>query len=185
MLTHNEIWRPVKGYEGLYEVSNYGRVKSLNYLNTKTEKILVSMPLKKGKKYLRVTLSKNGKAKTFQIHRLVAFAFPDAMRTAWFEGATEINHIDEDPSNNYVDPQNPENSNLEWCTHTYNINYGARKEKFSNAVRKPVGQYKNGVLIRIENSESDYAKYGYKIAHISACCRGVEKTYKGFEFRFL
>jgi hypothetical protein len=103
-----EIWKPIKDYEN-YEVSNLGRVKSLNYHRENREKIL--KPLKHRDGYLLVVLYKSGKRKHFQIHRLVAQAFilnP--------ENKPCINHIDCNPSNNCV-------SNLEWCTPKENIQY--------------------------------------------------------------
>ena len=68
-----EIWKDIIGYEGRYQVSNLGRVKSLNYNNTNKEKIL--KPKKENNGYLRVNLSKNGKAKMYSVHRLVAIVY--------------------------------------------------------------------------------------------------------------
>ncbi len=103
-----EIWKPIRGYEG-YEVSNLGRIKSLNYNHTGCEKIL--KPVNDGKGYLKVFLFKNGKRKNFQIHRLVAQTFipnPDNKPC--------VNHIDCNPSNNCI-------NNLEWCTYKENTQY--------------------------------------------------------------
>ena len=104
-------WRPVIEYEGLYQVSSLGRVKSLkdNHNNTR-EKILRQVKLKNG--YLVVNLWKGGKYKTCLVHRLVATAFldnPNNFRC--------VNHKDENKENNIV-------SNLEWCTYQYNNTYG-------------------------------------------------------------
>lgn len=110
-----EQWRPIEGYEGLYEVSNLGRVKSLGNDKNRKEKILRPVMTKKG--YLQLFLSKEGKAKRFFVHRLVAQAFiPNP------EGLPQINHKDENPSNNRVE-------NIEWCDCKYNINYGTHKER--------------------------------------------------------
>ena len=115
----SEEWRPIEGYEGLYEVSSYGRVRSLDRYdsNNHFRKGKVLSPVKNKDGYLQVNLCCNGKYKMFLVHRLAAQAFipnPDNL--------PEINHKDENPGNNNVD-------NLEWCTRKYNINYGSRKDK--------------------------------------------------------
>ena len=116
-----EIWKDIEGYEGLYQVSNKGRIKSLNRIDSRghkvNEKILSSKPNNKG--YLRVHLYKNGKRKPFSVHRLVAIAFiPNP------NNLLEVNHKDENKENNTVD-------NLEWCDRKYNANYGGRNERAS------------------------------------------------------
>ena len=114
-----EIWKPVVGYEGLYEVSSYGRVRSLDRYDSRNHfckgKILKLQTAGRG--YLSVELSSNGKTKKFLVHRLVAEAFitnPDNL--------PEVNHINEDKTNNRVD-------NLEFCNHKYNVNYGTRTDR--------------------------------------------------------
>ena len=98
-----EVWKDIKGYEGLYQVSNLGNVKSL-----KTNKNLY---YSKSRNYLRVGLNKNGVRRGFSIHRLVAQAFiPNPKNKPC------VNHKDCNPKNNCVD-------NLEWCTHKYNNSY--------------------------------------------------------------
>ena len=120
----NEVWKSVKGYESLYEVSNMGRVRNAK------GKIL--SPQKRQHGYLCVQLhGKGGHAtrnmKTFSIHRLVAEAFiPNP------NGLEEVNHLDEDKANNMVD-------NLEWINHADNTNYGTcqrrRAQKLINGIR--------------------------------------------------
>ena len=117
-----EIWRPVVGYEGLYEVSNIGRVRSLDRFYYRLHKGKVLSPTKDRYGYLTVTLNCNGKSKTIKIHRLVAQAFlpnPDNL--------PQVNHKDEDKTNNNVD-------NLEWCTAKYNVNFGTRQERYRNTM---------------------------------------------------
>ena len=162
-----EIWKPVLGYEGLYEVSNWGRVKSLNYNHSGKEKILKPVTYKSG--YLYVVLSKNNKRKHFLIHRLVAEAFiPNT------DNLPQVNHKDENPLNNVV-------SNLEWCTSSYNINYGTRNEKIS----KKVLQYDlEGNFIREWVSTRECGRNGYNYSSVAACCRGKRKKYKGFIFKY-
>lgn len=144
-----EIWRPIKGYESLYEVSNLGRVKSLpretNNQYGKEERILKTEKSIKG--YVMVSLRKEGKSKLCSIHRLVAEAFiPNPNNLPC------VNHIDEDKTNNRV-------SNLEWCTHKYNINYGSCIERRVNKQKKPVNQYTlDGVFIRQWTSAGEASK---------------------------
>ena len=110
-----EIWKDIEGYEGLYQVSNKGRIKSLNYKRTGKEGILKGKADKNG--YLIVFLYKNRKPKPFLIHRLVAEAFIPNVNDL-----PEVNHIDENKENNHVE-------NLEWCTRKYNMNYGTRTKR--------------------------------------------------------
>lgn len=119
----NEVWKPVKYYEGLYEISNYGRVKSIERViqdkNGKNkvvhEKYITQHD--NGRGYLFVSLWKDNKTKKEYVHRLVAITFiPNP------EKLPQVNHIDEDKQNNYVD-------NLEWCTCQYNNNYGTHIDR--------------------------------------------------------
>lgn len=120
----NEEWRDIDGYEDLYQVSNMGRVLSLKFNHTENNpKILKPIELLG---YLVVNLYKDGKMKSFKIHRLVAKAFipnPDNL--------PEVNHKDENKFNNVVD-------NLEWCTTKYNINYGTAISRSSKTRSLPV-----------------------------------------------
>ena len=122
----NEEWRPIEGYEGLYEVSNLGRVRSVDrYVKSKGEsywlrKGKMLSPAKDKNGYLKVNLSCNGKNNIIRVHRLVAEAFIPAI-----EGLSEVNHKDEDKTNNRVE-------NLEWCDRKYNNNYGTKIERQKN-----------------------------------------------------
>lgn len=105
-----EIWKDIEGYEGLYQVSNYGRVKSLGNEASRKEKIRKVRFNNDG--YPVIYLHKNGEKKFFLIHRLVAQTFiPNP------NNLPEINHKDECKTNSFVE-------NLEWCDRLYNINYG-------------------------------------------------------------
>ena len=113
-----EIWKPVIGWETLYEVSNMGNVRSLHY-----KQPYLMNPVIDAKGYKRVSFTKRNSKKYVRcgVHRLVAQAFipnPDNL--------PEINHKDEDKLNNRVD-------NLEWCTHMYNNNYGTRNKRVSES----------------------------------------------------
>lgn len=125
-----EIWKDIKGYEGLYQVSNYGRVKSFKHNKEKLRK-----EVKDNMGYLIVNLSKNGNKKIYKIHRLVAEAFLQNPNNY-----PQVNHKDENKINNRAD-------NLEWCTAKYNSNYGTRNERMSNTKKEkyPKGNhYMNG-----------------------------------------
>ena len=114
-----EIWRPIDGYEGLYEVSNTGLIRSLDRFVGNRNRIkgkILSIKIEKNG-YCSVALFKYGKMKRYLVHRLVAQEFiPNT------EGLPQVNHKDEDKTNNRVE-------NLEWCTAKYNINYGSRLNK--------------------------------------------------------
>lgn len=172
-----EIWKDVVGYEGLYQVSNKGRVKSLsrhrevgwaNYISK--ERIIKPATHRQGYKY--VCLHKNGNKKIFKIHRLVAIAFiPNP------NGFNCINHKDENPSNNNLE-------NLEWCNHSYNNRYGMRCEKFRKSMGKVVLQFtKNGdflkewICMRVAQRETG-------IRNIDVVCRGERKTAGGYIWKY-
>ena len=116
-----EIYKDIEGYEGLYQVSNLGNVKSLHFKNPKncSEKVLKTTNNKYN--YPTIGLYKDKKCKRFLVHRLVAKAFiPNP------NNYPQINHKDETTDNNCVD-------NLEWCTQEYNLKYGTRMERVSKA----------------------------------------------------
>lgn len=161
-----EIWKPIEGYED-YEISNYGRVKSLKYGKEKIKSLWIK---KKG--YRNIVLYKDGKGKSELVHRLVAQAFipnPDNLPF--------INHKDENPSNNHVD-------NLEWCTNYYNSNYGSRNQKIAEKNSKRVLQYSlDGEFIREWESESEIQRQlGYWRTNISRCCKGECKKNKSYNY---
>ena len=184
----NEIWKPIKGYEGLYEVSNFGRIKSLKRLVKShnkwgecyiiiNEKILKTSDNKLG--YLFVKLYKNNKTKTYYIHRLVAEHFIHNPNNL-----PEVNHKDECKSNNIY-------TNLEWCDRKYNVNQGNRLKKISKKLKnkkewsKPVIQYTlDGQFVKEWESINEADRNGYNHGHIAACCRGERKTHKGFIWEY-
>ena len=149
-----EIWKDIKGYEGLYQVSNLGRVKSLKRIVftkygkrlTIYEKILKAKVHKFG--YLEVNLNSNGIAKTLKVHRIVAEAFLPNLNNY-----PEINHKDENKQNNHI-------INLEWCTSSYNANYGTRNIRSALAKSKKIVQYSlDGNLIKEHQSLTDAGRY--------------------------
>lgn len=136
----DEIWKDIVGYEGLYQVSNKGRVKSLRYYGGNNEQIK-SLGLRSDG-YLNVSLSKNGKAISKSVHRLVAVAFiPNP------ENLEMVNHIDENKENNCVE-------NLEWCTRSYNQIYSLKR----HPERKKV--FGDNLLDENGNNQSTYNKKG-------------------------
>lgn len=120
-----EVWKDVVGYEGFYQVSNLGNVRSVTRIvkTKRGQKLLHGMPIRASKshstKYLYVNLNRDGKLRRCTIHRLVAEAFiPNP------NNLPQVNHKDEIRDNNEV-------SNLEWCTNVYNSNYGTKNERMS------------------------------------------------------
>ena len=163
----NEVWKDIKGYEGLYQVSSLGRVKSLPKYHFNYCRIL--KPVKTAG-YLRVCLHKSFNQKDHLIHRLVAEAFiPNPANLP------QVNHKDEDKNNNNV-------SNLEWCTSEYNMNYGTRLSKVSAPV---IMCEKDGKVIEEFNSiSSAHKKYRYSTGSISECCNGKRNSAYGFIWKF-
>lgn len=186
-----ENWRDIEGYEGLYQISNIGRVKSLertvpNYNQTgftnsfKRIKERIMKTKKDRKGYLYVELYNNGKSKVFKIHRLVAMMFLSNV-----DNKPQVNHLDGNKENNCVD-------NLEWCTNIENQRHawytGLQKPKFSenNPKAKKVLQYDlQGNFIREWNCMMDIERK-MNISHtsISLCCRNKVENIKGYIWRY-
>ena len=168
-----EIWKDIEGYEGLYQVSNLGRVKSLPKQKRFGE-ILLKQNTIKG--YKRVCLSKNNVQKYYLVHRLVAHAFISNL-----ENKEQINHKDENKKNNCV-------NNLEWCDRKYNLNYGTAKERMAQKLRKKVLQYDlNGNLLKEYKSITEATiMTNIPNSNISNCCNKTEhyKTAGGYIWEF-
>ena len=179
-----EIWKDIKGYEGYYQVSNLGRVKSLNYNHTSKEKILSPAINKKG--YYVVSLSE-----TTYVHKLVAETFlpnPDNLPC--------VNHKDENKQNNVVWINEDgsidfEKTNLEWCTYKYNINYGtsvkrASIKKINGKKAKTVLQYDlEGNLIKEWPSVNEIERtLGFRTGNICSCCNGCYKQAYGYIWKY-
>lgn len=177
----NEIWKPVVGWEGLYECSNMGRVKSVDrYVPHRYdgEFQFIKGTIRKTKYnnggYEIITLSKDGKEKTCLVHRLVAQAFiPNP------NNLPEINHRDENTKNNCVD-------NLEWCNREYNLYYGTGIRRRAEKIMVPVIQYtKDGMLIKKWDSMQEVMKeLGINRGNISNCCSGRCKSVGGYKWKY-
>ena len=159
-----ETWKEISGYEGLYEVSDLGRVKSLNYNRTGMENILKPGTNHKG--YLQLSLYKDGHVKTVKVHRLVAEAFiPNT------HGLETVNHKDEDKTNNVA-------SNLEWMTRADNKRYSANKSV-------QMFDKETGELLATFPSTMEASRItGIKQPSISECCRGKLKSTGGYIWRY-
>lgn len=170
-----EIWKDIKGYEGLYQISSFGRVKKTR----NKEKIMKGRI--RGKGYLAVTLlDKHGEKKDFYIHRLVAEAFIPNL-----DNLPQVNHKSEIKTDNNVE-------NLEWCDNLYNIRYGTRSERSAKThtgkrsgcggKNTKVYQYSlEGEFIKVWDSfVAIRNELGIFRSCISKCCRGVYKQSHGF-----
>lgn len=163
-----ETWKSIKGYEGLYEISNIGRVKGLK--NGIIRRVV------KGREYDTIMLFKNGKGKLFYIHRLVAENYiknPNKLEC--------VNHKDENKRNNNVD-------NLEWCTKLYNCNYGKRNEKMSKSKSKYkiVQKNKEGKIIKIWQDIWDLEHNSqYKKQNVRRCCQNKYKYAYGYKWEYI
>lgn len=169
----NEIWKDVPDYEGYYQGSNYGRVKSLANSKKRKEKILKQFVDRDG--YCRVVLSKNNIQKSFLVHRLIYLTFngaiPDGM---------QINHNSEVKTDNRLE-------NLSLMSAKENINWGTCVERRSEKQRKYILQFSiSGDLIKIWKSLLDITDYlGFDYSNISKCCRGEKHTAYGYIWKYV
>ena len=163
---NDEVWRDIENYEGLYQISNFGRVKSLHY---EREKILKLSNAKDG--YLQITLQNKG-GKSFQIHRLVANAFiPNP------NNFSQVNHIDENKKNNKA-------KNLEWCTPLYNIRYGnGIKKRAINRGTSVIGVDEEGSEVQFY-SLTEAGRNGFDSSAVLKCCKGIRNHHKGHSWKF-
>lgn len=186
-----EVWKDIKGYEGIYQVSSRGRVKSLSrtIIDTvgrvikKKEKIL-SFRISSCTGYPMLNLFKDGKRTTVTVHRLVAEAFiPNPKNLPC------VNHRDESRDNNHVD-------NLEWCTYKYNNSYGTVRERQSKSLNaffashqeylRPIVQYSlTGDVVRCFKSIAEAEKHiGIDNSSIRHCCKNRVKIAYGYVWRY-
>ena len=173
-MTDIEIWKTAvydgEPYEG-FEVSNWGRIKSLNYHHTGRAKLMKPFEVSGG--YLQVCLWKNRKRKWCLVHRLIAETFlPNP------ENLPQVNHIDEDKTNNRVE-------NLEWKCPKENSNHGTRNERIAKALSKRVLQFTlDGEFVREWESTMECGRNGFIQQNVVKCCNGERKTHKGFRWEY-
>lgn len=183
----NTYWKPVKGYEGLYEVSNTGLIKSVarysfvydskgrKYKRRVNERILKNVDVQK---YKRVSLSKNGITEGALVHIVMMNAFiPNPQNLPC------VNHKDENPSNNFIwinddGTVDTEKSNLEWCTHQYNTNYGTCPNRIGDKNSKKVLQFTiEGQFVKDWKSLAEIERtLGFSGSNISNSIRGKIST---------
>lgn len=179
-----EIWKPIKGYEGLYEVSNFGNVRSLDrYVycsnqfgskGTRKNKGVIIKSFVQNNGYVFVHL----KNKNFKIHRLVAQTFiPNN------DNKPQVNHKDGNKTNNKVD-------NLEWCTVAENIQHAIKNKLLTPKFGKDNW---NSICVIGKKDDKEFKFYSLREAEritgadhsvISKCCKNIGKTAGGYEWRY-
>jgi len=168
-----EIWRDIKGFEGLYQISTIGRVRSLDRVdsrgNYRKGKVLADVV--SGNGYHQVNLWRDGKVEIKLTHRLMAKTFipnPDNL--------PQVNHRDEDKGNNRVE-------NLEWCTASYNTNYGTRNERAAKANEQAIYVITDsGHRYYFDSVRKSAEILGLKLCSVSNCLHGRQKTHRSFKF---
>lgn len=180
-----EQWKPIKNFEGLYEVSNMGRFRSVyKYKNTIVRsgasaiipvrpKLLYLNKAHSG--YYHVVLHKNAKRYEYTAHRLVALHFCEGYKHGYV-----VNHKDEDKSNNKAD-------NLEWCTQLYNQRYGTAIQRTAESNWRKVAQYDlSGNLVATYNSAKEAAKVtGYNYVSLCEWCRGIHVPKNRYRWAYI
>lgn len=182
----HEVWKDIEGSKGLYQISNFGNVKSLNYNHTKTEKQLKPVMHRNG--YSVVNLS----GTIYSVHRLVAEAFipnPD--------GKLQVNHIDGNKQNNHA-------FNLEWVTAKENMEHAVQNGLLNTDSEVKIKSAKENIKKAIERNKVKVDQYdidgnficsfdsvieasmatGANATHISLCAKGKHKTCGGFKWQY-
>jgi hypothetical protein len=175
-----EVWGDIPGFEGYYQASNKGRIKSVDRVlkkedgTTQHQKgIILKLKIRKDG-YVQVCLSKLSKVKTFSVSRLVYETF-----NGYIPEGMDVNHIDCNPQNNNLD-------NLNLMSRKDNCNWGDHNKKLSESRKKQVNQFDvNGSLVKSYDSTISASKEsGFNQGNISSCCNGKLKTANGYVWRF-
>lgn len=202
--TFMEEWRDVIGYEGLYQVSNYGLVKSLYDGRHKKFRELIMRPGMDTKGYLFVTLYKDDKPKPLRINRLVAMAFipiPEHLKHIPIE-ELDVEHIDANRGNNRLD-------NLRWNTHKGNMENPLTRQRISEAKKgkhhteetkrkmseSRINGKKSKCVLQLDKETDEVIKewpslgevqrqLGYSQANICNCCKGKRNTASGYKWQY-
>ena len=180
MLNGNEEWKDILGFEGLYQASNLGRIKSLERFRKGENGCLISVkerilkPWINRNGYYLIKLCKNSIVKAYLVHRLVWEAFYGTIPEGY-----EINHLDERPINNAL-------SNLNLVTHRENLNWGTRNERSAKKLSKPVLQFTlEDILIKEYPSAIQVEREtGFANGNIVNCCKGRYKQAYGYKWRY-
>lgn len=175
-----ECWRWVPGYEGWYQVSTRGRVRSVGrwvvYADGRRQfyRGRILRPGRDNLGYLRVMLSRDGKPRNFLIHRLVAMAWLDNP-----EGKPEVNHLDENPSN-------PDVFNLSWASAKENSNWGTRTKRSAASRSKAVLALdpKTGEVVKEFPSAAEAERNGFDSGNLAACCNGKMLSHRGLVWKY-
>jgi hypothetical protein len=169
-----EIWKDIKGYEGRYQVSNMGVVKSIKRKNARNDRILKPIKQKTKNNYTHVTLYKYGIPKQMSVHRIVYSSFKGI-----HDDKLVINHINEIASDNRL-------INLELVTQKENINHGTCIARRTKSISKKVKQLtRDGKLIKIWDSTMDAHRSGYISGNISKCCLGERPTHRNCKWEYV
>lgn len=190
-----EIWKAISGFEGLYEVSNFGSIRSVDHSVCRSCHGTIKVRGRILRKFLKfgyetITLTKDGRNHYKRVHQLVAEAFVPVPRellhlygkkTENGYPALVLNHKDENRSNNRAD-------NLEWCTQKYNINYGTAVGRRAKKFMKPILQFTQGgdFVARYESVTEAGRVANASIGNISRCAYGRYgyKTAGGFVWKW-
>lgn len=172
---NKEIWKDIEGYEGIFAVSNHGRIKQYSRIVNSgngakriiKEKIFKAYTKPNGYCFIRTSLK--SKCINFMIHRLVAEAFiPNPYNLP------QVNHKDEDKTNNVV-------TNLEWCDAKYNSNYGTKNERIAEKISKPIIRLdlKGNVICEYQSAREAARQTGILPSSICNCLKGISKKCGG------